>query len=265
MREFLKEIIEYKKEQNKLKKSKVKLSDIKQKILQQKEPPRNFKESISMSGKINIIAEIKKASPSAGIIKKDFDPVKISKEFTKGKADAISVLTEDKYFLGDLKYLGIVHENVKLPVLCKDFFIDEYQIYEARINFADALLLIAAILSDAQISDFLYIIKQLGMSALVEIHNETELNRILKIENKIEIIGINNRNLDTFKVDLNTTYRLLAEVPKEKIVVSESGIKSHSEIQSLKSAGVNAILIGEYLMSSKNISAELQNITKNIS
>jgi indole-3-glycerol phosphate synthase len=207
--------------------------------------PDVFKRALSQPG-IQIIAEIKKASPSAGIIARDFDAVAIAREYASADVAAISVLTEMDFFQGSLDILKNVRQNVALPLLRKDFIIDPYQIYQSKYYGADSVLLIAAILSESELVDFLQLAKSLNMNALVEIHDEFDLEKALATN--AEIIGINNRDLKTFKVDVNTSLRLRQKFPAEKIVVSESGINNRSQVVALEIAGFDAILIGEMLM-----------------
>ena len=197
-----------------------------------------------------IISEVKKASPSAGLIAEDFNPVLIAEEYQKGSADAISVLTDVEYFKGDSRYLSEVKKNVKIPVLRKDFIISEEQIYEARCLGADSFLLIAAILEIKQMQSFIELGRLLGMEPLIEVHNEEELEKILNTN--AEIIGINNRNLRNFSVDINTAVKLIPMIPDDKIIVGESGIKTIEDAQELYNAGCDSLLIGEFLMRSEN-------------
>ncbi len=212
--------------------------------------PFDFKSALKKEG-INIIAEVKRASPSRGTIREDFDPVEIAKAYERGGAAAISVLTDKEFFKGSPKYLVEVAENVNLPVLRKDFIIDEFQIYGAKALKASSYLLIVSILSDSQLKDFIDLGRELGMEPLVETHNEEEVERALKAG--AEIVGVNNRNLKTFEVSLSTTLKLLPLIKEEgKVAVSESGIKGREDIIKLKRSGVDAFLIGETLMRSKN-------------
>jgi indole-3-glycerol phosphate synthase len=226
-----------------------------------KEPPptRNFLKALP-KGEISLIAEIKKASPSAGIIAERFEPVTLAKTYEKSGAAAISVLTDEKFFQGKLDHLKAAKDSTTIPVLRKDFIIDEAQIYESRIAGADAILLIARILTDEQLNTFLALAHSLNLSCLVEVHDEKELERVLKT--KAEIIGINNRDLDTFKVDLQTTFSLLDKYPelKKRIVVSESGIDSAEQVKQLKAKGVSAILVGTSLMKSRDIGAKIRGL-----
>jgi indole-3-glycerol phosphate synthase len=217
-----------------------------------------FKKAISKPGGVNLIAEIKKASPSRGIIREDFDALKIAKIYEKNGAAAISVLTEDKYFLGKPAYLRDVSDAVRLPTLMKDFIIHEHQIYEACVCGASAVLLIVAVLSNEELKRLMSAAHQLGLDCLVEVHDEDELNRALAVG--AEIIGINNRNLHTFAVDKTTSERLVARVPKGKIVVAESGLKAHEDIERLGSLGVHAVLIGETFMKAGDIGVKIKEV-----
>ena len=205
-----------------------------------------FRLGISRPGWINLIAEIKKASPSAGII--------------KNGAAAVSVLTEDKYFKGKAKYVKEVTAVVDLPVLAKDFIIDAGQIYEARLNGASAVLLIAAILSDTQLYDLRETAESMGLDCLVEVHNPEDLKRALA--NGAEIIGVNNRNLKTLKVDIRTCATLIPSIPKGKVIVAESGIKTHDEIKMLEGLGAHAVLIGETFMREADIGRKIDEVMR---
>ncbi|MEW6087149.1 MAG: indole-3-glycerol phosphate synthase TrpC [bacterium] len=219
-------------------------------------PVRDFKKAISAKGRTNIVAEIKKASPSRGIIiQSDFYPDEIAKIYEKNNASAISVLTERDFFKGEIDFIPLVKKNTNIPVLRKDFIVDEYQIYQSRVYGADAVLLIARILTPPVLQRFLNLAGDLCLDCLVEIHNAEELK--IAEDSGADIIGINNRDLDTFKIDLNTTLKL-APLIKEKVVVSESGIKTKDNITMLKRAGVNAFLIGEALMESNDIGAKIK-------
>lgn len=199
-----------------------------------------------------VIAEVKKASPSKGIIREDFDPVAIAQSYQKGGASCISVLTDREFFQGSFDYLQQIRSSVDLPLLCKDFIVYPYQIYLARVRGADAILLIAAILNDKDLRYFLKIAKTLGMTALVEVHTLEELDRVLAIEG-VQLVGINNRNLEDFSVDLNTTCQLLESrsqriQQQEILTVSESGLHDAQDLARVKAAGVQGVLIGESLM-----------------
>jgi indole-3-glycerol phosphate synthase len=222
-------------------------------------PPLDFHKALCAdSPVIRVIAEVKKASPSKGVIREDFDPVKIARRFEDCGAAAISVLTDEKYFQGSLEYLSAVRNAVEIPLLRKDFIIDEYQIYEARSAGADAILLIAAILDDDRMEQFHAVARELNMSALVEVHTGEELERVLKIPPRI--IGINNRNLRDFTVDIHQTIRLRQMIPEGIIIVSESGIHNARDIALLKSHGIRAVLVGESLMRSDDPGLALKSL-----
>jgi indole-3-glycerol phosphate synthase len=208
-----------------------------------------FEQSLRTT-ELSFICEVKKASPSKGIIAEDFPYLEIAKEYEIAGASAISVLTEPDYFLGSDLYLQEIAAAVSLPVLLKDFIIDAYQIYEAKLLGASAVLLICALLSEDKLFQFINIAHELGMSALVEIHNEAEIEQALKAGARI--IGINNRDLKTFNVDLAVTARLRKLIPQDKIVVAESGIKSADDIRAIKKINVDAVLIGESFMRAGN-------------
>ena len=211
----------------------------------------------SLSGdSIRLIAEVKQASPSRGVLCPNFDPVALARTYAQGGAAAISVLTETKYFQGSINDLAAIREEVELPLLRKDFIFDPYQVYESYAYGADALLLIAATLSQEQLEEFLALSRSLGLSCLVEVHDENEVEMALR--SGAEIIGINNRDLNTFTVDINTTQRLRSLIPPEKIVVSESGIDSRTDVEKLKGWGVNAALVGEALVTASDIPARMR-------
>ncbi|WP_295722313.1 indole-3-glycerol phosphate synthase TrpC [uncultured Methanobrevibacter sp.] len=216
-----------------------------------------FEKSLKKEG-MSYICEIKKASPSKGLIVKDeeFDPLKISKEYEDGGASAISILTEPYFFKGSNEYLSSVSQNTILPILRKDFIIDEYMIYEAKLLGADAVLLIASILDKEILKKFIKLSYSLGMSALVESHNQKELEKAL--DAKARIIGINNRDLKTFKVDFNNVIKLRKKVPSEIIFISESGVKTKEDIDLLKENNIDGVLIGELLMKSQDKKAMIK-------
>lgn len=208
-----------------------------------------FKNSL-MNKKFSFICEVKKASPSKGVISKDFAYIDIAKQYEQAGACAISVLTEPNFFKGNDKYLNKISKIVKIPVLRKDFVIDKYQIYQAKIIGANAILLICAIVDEKTLNEFLNIAKGLKLDCLVEVHNEEEIKKAINCG--ASIIGINNRDLKTFTVDINTSLKLKKYIPEDKILISESGIKNSQDIKMLKSAGFNGVLIGESMMKSKN-------------
>ncbi|WP_291634489.1 indole-3-glycerol phosphate synthase TrpC [Clostridium sp.] len=205
---------------------------------------RDFERSLKGNG-LSIIAEVKKASPSKGIIDPDFDPIRTALSYEKYGVDAISVLTEKKYFLGNDENVRFVKEKASMPILRKDFIIDKYQIYQSIAIGADAILLIAAVLKE-RLKSYYELATSLGLHCLVEVHNKPEIELALECGSKI--IGINNRNLNDFHVDIHTTEELMKYIPKGKIVVSESGITSIKDIKYLKSIGASAVLIGESFM-----------------
>ncbi|MBI4620566.1 MAG: indole-3-glycerol phosphate synthase TrpC [Desulfobacterales bacterium] len=253
--DFLHEIISHKKKVLIEGKKRCAIDELRDQI-DNSPPIRDIKSAItSPSTPIKIIAEVKKASPSKGIIREDFDPVEIAKICEANGASAISVLTEEKFFHGSPDYLKKIREVTAIPLLCKDFIFDEYQIYQARVFGADAFLLIAAILDNCELNVLLKTGRGLGMQALVEVHNLEELKMVLQTE--AEIIGINNRDLKTFKTDISTTERLIKEIPQDKIVVSESGINTAEDISRLRECGAHAFLIGESLMRERDIAKKL--------
>ena len=205
---------------------------------------RDFGRALNKNG-LSIIAEVKKASPSKGLIDPNFDPIKTALNYEKYSVDAISVLTEKKYFLGDNKNIRLVKENTSMPILRKDFIIDKYQIYQSVSLGADAILLIAAVLKD-KLKSYYDLASSLGLHCLVEVHDQSEI--AIALECGCKIIGINNRNLNNFYVDIHTTENLMKYIPKDKIVVSESGISSINDVKYLKSIGASAVLIGESFM-----------------
>lgn len=221
-------------------------------------PTKNFQATIGKPDNINLIAEVKKKSPSKGIIREDFDPVQIAETYAENGAAAISVLTDVRFFDGSLEYLSSIREVVDVPLLRKDFTIDPYHIYQARVAGADAILLIVAVLTSEQLRDFMDIAASLSLASLVEVHTEAELEIALDVG--AEIIGINNRDLRTFHTDLETTFRLRETIPAGKVVVSESGIYTRTDVASLRDAGVNAILVGESLMRSPDIGEQVRKL-----
>lgn len=237
------------------KKRSVPLSLLKERIAQHK--PLDFTAALRGNG-LKLIAEIKKASPSKGLLCPDFKPVEMAQIYAQNGAAAISVLTEADHFQGSLEYLSAIRDSVNLPLLRKDFIFDEYQIYETVVSGADALLLIAAILGPKQLAELLELSHSLGLACLVEVHNENEVEKAL--QSGAEIIGINNRDLKTFKVDIDTTRRLRVLVPRGKIVVSESGILNRDDIKALKAWGVNAALVGEALVTAKDIASRIKEL-----
>ena len=242
---ILDEIVANTKSKLEIKKSEIDIEELISKIDNKSMEESNFKKSLE-NQKQSIIAEIKKASPSAGIISENFDPVSKAKEYESFGAAALSILTEEDYFLGSISYLVNVKKVSDLPILRKDFIIDAYQIYESKLIGADCILLIAAILSDEQLQNFTNIADQLGLDYIIEIHDKDELSRV-EIFSKA-IIGVNNRDLKTFEVDINNSILLRNEFKQDNVFVSESGIKSRKDIDMLKENNINVFLIGESLM-----------------
>jgi indole-3-glycerol phosphate synthase len=222
------------------------------------ESPRGFQKALTVHDGLSVIAEAKKASPSKGVISIDFDPAKIAANYEQGGAQAISVLTDEQFFQGSLDYIPLVRQTVKLPVIRKDFIIHELQIEQACKYGADAILLIAAILDYEQIRDYLAMAAELDMDVLTEVHDEEELEKSLAAGSRL--IGINNRDLKDFTVDLQTTFRLQQEIPAGIPVVSESGIQNHDDMKRLADHGVKAVLIGETLMRAADQSAALKEL-----
>ena len=227
------------------KKAELSLEQIKSSLEDLDLPRGRFKDNISNKDEA-IIAEIKKASPSAGVIAEEFDPVKKAIEYEAFGASALSILTEEDFFMGSTDYLKEVKKITALPILRKDFMIDEYQIYESKLIGADCILLIASILSDQQIEDFVNIAKKLGLDYLIEVHYENELHRVEHFEDAL--IGVNNRNLKTFEVDLDNSVRLRNSFKQKNIFIAESGIKSREDMDYLKLNNIKVFLVGESLM-----------------
>jgi len=222
------------------------------------EPPRGFRRALVDFVEISIIAEVKKASPSKGIISQDFDPVVIAANYERQGAQAVSVLTDVDFFRGSLLYLMQVRQRVELPVLRKDFIIDPIQIVEAAQHGADAILLIAAILETSQIKEYRQAAREYGMDSLVEVHNDDELDKALSADS--DLIGINNRNLNDFSVDINTTFRLRKRIPASIPVISESGLSTSNDIELLRQNHICGALIGESLMRAGHHSSMLKKL-----
>ncbi len=221
-------------------------------------PVRNFFTPLAAAGPIKLIAEVKKASPSAGVIRADFDPVAIAKTYAAHGATCISVLTDEPYFQGRLEYLTQIRAAVALPVLRKDFILDSYQLVEARVAGADAVLLIAECLDDCKMRKLFNEACDLGMTPLVELYDEANLSRVF--DAGATLIGVNNRNLRTFEVDLEHTIRMRKYVPDECVLVGESGIKTHADAERLEAAGVDAMLVGESLTRERDIGAAVDRL-----
>lgn len=223
------------------------------------ESPRNFREALKRGqGPIKLVAEVKKASPSKGLIRKDFDPLQIASVYESNPVSAISVLTEEDFFQGHISHLRRVKQVTTKPILRKDFIIDEYQLYESRFYGADAVLLIAAILDRRRAEDFLQLASSLGLAVLFEVHNEGDLEKALFID--ADIIGINNRDLETLAIDLTTTLRLKEIIPAGKIIVSESGIRTRQDVVTMQEEGIDAMLIGTSFMESPDIGEKIRQL-----
>lgn len=255
--DFLEKIIAHKKKINKDKDPY--FAELKKKVGGEKFTSYHiFKKEIAKPGRINLIAEIKKASPSRGLIRDDFEVLNIAKIYKDSGADAFSILTEEKFFLGKPMYINQVSENFSIPILTKDFIIDEGQIWETFTCGTSAILLIAAILTDAELKRLMDVARQIDLDILVEVHDERELDRVLKTD--ADIIGINNRNLKTFEVDLKTAEKLIPKVPKDKVIVVESGVETHEQVVMFKELGANAVLIGETFMRSPDIAKKVKEV-----
>src|SRR3954471_21766662 len=230
--------------------------------------PRNFFHAVTkppVGKKVNLIAEVKKASPSAGLIRADFDPVAIAKTYASAGADALSVLTDEPYFQGKLEYIHAIRDVVKLPVLRKDFIIDPYQVYESRANGADAILLIAECLQTNELIDLQILATELNLTCLIEVH---DIDNLMRVRDRVigfphrsySLLGINNRDLRTFKTDLGTTLRVTELIEDKEVLVSESGINTNDDVTKLAKAGVRAVLVGESLMRSDDIAAKIREL-----
>jgi indole-3-glycerol phosphate synthase len=259
---ILEQIVRYKTEELAQTKRRRSLADLKFEAADMP-PTRDFAYALCPDGAladgIKIVAEIKQASPSCGVLRQPFDPVTIAGIYQQNGAAAISVLTEQRFFKGSLEYLAKVRRVVGLPLLRKDFIFDEYQLYEARVYGADAVLLIAGILSPKEMEDLSGIAREmLGLCPLIEVHSKAELEQVLRLDPNI--VGINNRDLQTFKTDLRFTLQILADIPDDKIVVSESGIHTREDMLRLEQAGVAAALIGEELMRASDMGRRLKQL-----
>ncbi|MDD5115454.1 MAG: indole-3-glycerol phosphate synthase TrpC [Candidatus Omnitrophica bacterium] len=253
----LKEIVAKKKEKMILRKQQLPEEELKAKVAGLA-ACRPFKEAISKPRQISLIAEIKQSSPSKGVIRKNFNLQEIARSYQEAGVQAVSVLTEEDFFAGRSDYIGEVKNIVTAPVLRKDFILEPYQIYESRYLGADAVLLIADLLSKDKLVEFMQIADSLDMDYLVEVHDEKELKKVLSL--KVPVIGINNRNLHTLEVDFKTTEKLFTLIPRDKIVVVESGIKSYQDILFLKILGSSAVLIGTAFMEAEDIKMKVEEI-----
>jgi len=266
-RHILAEIVQHKEQEIAQMRQQLPLEDLQQKL---KAAPivRDFLKALQNSSNYpSLIAEVKKASPSKGIIRQDFEPVKIATAYVRGGADCLSVLTDSKFFQGSFENLQNIRPTVDIPLLCKEFVIDPYQIYKARVVGADAVLLIAAILPDQKLQEFLDLIHALGMNALVEVHTRAELERVLTLSN-LRLVGINNRNLETFNVDLATTSQLMQEKSPQLTslgvtVISESGLYSPTDLAFVASTGVRSVLVGESLVKQPDVEQAVRSLLEN--
>ncbi len=254
---ILDRIVAHKKKEVEENKARVPLSKLKD-IVREREA-RSFAKVLRDTEGVSLIAEIKKASPSKGLIRADFNPAEIARIYSEAGAKAISILTDQEFFMGEPEYLRIVSSITHLPVLRKDFIIDSYQLYEANVWGADAVLLIMAILSDTEFKELFNIAENLGLECLVEVHTEEELGRALSLG--AEIIGINNRDLQTFKTSLETTFQLKEKITDPRIViVSESGINTRDDVTRLRHHGIHAMLVGEALMRENDIARKVSEL-----
>ncbi len=259
--DILDRIFEHKKARLKEAKSRTPIMEVRKRA---KDTPRplDFKKAIKRSpdGPVNFICELKKASPSKGLIREDFNPIEIADIYGDEGASAISVLTEEDFFQGNLEYLKAVRGVVDIPLLRKDFIFDEYQIYESRAWGADAVLLIAAMLSRSQAEELSALSAELGLAVLFEVHHWKEVDTALLLD--MPIIGINNRNLKTLQIDLQTTVELLKDIPPDRVVVSESGISTRADVEFISAHRVDAILIGTAIMKAEDIRARIRELFK---
>ncbi len=264
MSTILDQIIDSKRREVAEKQSRVSIAQLKAQIAEMSRP-RNFFSAITKktSKPVNLIAEVKKASPSAGIIREDFDPVNIAKTYESAGADCLSVLTDEPYFQGRLDYIQQIRSAVALPVLRKDFILDPWQVYETRAAGADAMLLIAECLETSQLIDLQILATELNLTVLIEVH---DIENLIRVRDHVvgfphksySLLGINNRDLRTFRTDLGTTLRLTELVEDTGVLISESGINTRADIEKLAEAGVRAVLVGESLMRSNDIAAKIR-------
>ncbi len=246
---FLEKILAHKRSELQVRRSAVSERDLEQRI-DKNSRPISLKNALTASESLTIIAEIKKASPSMGLIREDFQPEQIAQQYAEAGADAISILTDEKFFQGDLEFIRKIRPLVDLPLLRKDFIIDSYQLLEARAFGADAVLLIVAALEPTQMLDLLEETHALGMEALVEIHDENELETALNAG--AQIVGVNNRDLHSFKVDLAVSETVIPQIPSQCVAIAESGVRGADDLARLKAAGAHAVLVGTQFMQQKH-------------
>lgn len=257
---ILDRILSCKKEELMVRKNQTSLEDLRVRVVDS-DPPRNFYKAIAAkidNSEPAVIAEIKKASPSKGIIRQDYDPAWIAKSYSEGGATCLSVLTDVEFFQGSDEHLKLARGACSLPILRKDFIIDPYQVYEGRVIGADCILLIVAALTDLQLQELAGVTHELGMDVLIEVHNREELERGMRL--RTPLIGINNRDLNTFKTDLDTTINLLTDLFPDRIVITESGIHTREQVALMQKNNVNAFLVGEAFMSADNPGERLKEL-----
>jgi indole-3-glycerol phosphate synthase len=259
--DILRTIVARKREEVAAARASMPLAALKNRVAELEEPPRGFVRTLRAcveSGWTTVIAEVKKGSPSRGVIRADFDPIGIAEIYAGHGAACLSVLTDEKFFLGHLRYLGLIREQVRLPLLRKDFLYDPYQLWEAREAGADAVLLIAAMLETPQLADLAAEAGEIGLDVLLEVHDERELEMALQVP--VELVGINNRDLRSFHTDLAVTERLAPRIPADRLVVAESGISGRDDVRRLQAAGASVFLVGESLMRSPDIGLKLDEL-----
>ena len=259
--DILKTIVARKREEVAAARAAMPLPLLQARVADLEEPPRGFARALRASvesGWTTVIAEVKRGSPSKGVIRADFDPIAIAEIYARHGAACLSVLTDEQFFHGHLRFLALIREQVRLPLLRKDFLYDRYQLWEAREAGADAVLLIAAMLEAAQLADLVAEAEEIGLDVLLEVHDEDEVEMALQVP--VELVGINNRDLHTFYTDLAVTERLALRIPGERLVVAESGIAERADILRLQAAGARAFLIGESLMRAADIGAKLDEL-----
>lgn len=259
--DILKKIVDYKRHEVAAASAATPVAELHARIADLEDQPRGFERALrdaAGSGWTAIIAEVKKGSPSKGVIRADFDPLAVAETYEANGATCLSILTDEHFFLGNLRYLPVIREAVRLPLLRKDFMFDPYQIYEARAYGADAVLLIAAMLELAQLRDFAALAAELQLDVLLEVHDEQEMEAALQTD--CRLIGVNNRNLRTFVTDMETTVRLAKMLPPDRLLVAESGITTRDDVLALQDAGASAFLIGEAMMRAEDIGAKLREL-----
>lgn len=257
MKNILEQLADYAKERVEIAKQNTSLNDLKEKAYALEKGDFRFEEALKKDG-LSFICEVKKASPSKGVIANDFDYLQIAKDYEEAGADCISVLTEPKWFLGSDTYLQEITKEVSVPVIRKDFIVDEYMIYEAKVLGASAILLICSILTEEQIKDYLSVCDDLGLSALVEAHNKAEVE--MAIRSGARMIGVNNRNLKDFSVDTNNSASLRTFIPSNILFVSESGVSTRADVEAIEKMNADAVLVGEALMKANDKTTKLKDL-----